>query len=110
MSRYIDAEHLKRWIIARWEERDATNPYPLSGKEILDQIEREEYFTADNENLISREQEVRHGRWKPFDLTWGRSIYFCTACNEAAEIPTFNGKPMYKWCPNCGACMVNEDE
>ena len=47
----------------------------------------------------------RHGRWKPFDLTWGRSIYACTVCGDAMEVPTEMGKPMYKWCPNCGAKM-----
>ena len=50
-------------------------------------------------------QEVRHGRWKPFDLTWGRSIYACTACGDAFEVPTECGKPMYEFCPHCGAKM-----
>lgn len=52
-------------------------------------------------------QEVRHGRWKPFDLTWGRSVYACTSCGEALEVPTdfVCGKPMYEFCPYCGAKM-----
>lgn len=49
--------------------------------------------------------EVKHGHWKPFDLTWGRSVYACTACGEAFEVPTKCGEPMYKWCPFCGAKM-----
>ena len=53
-------------------------------------------------------QEVRHGRWKPFDLTWGRSVYACTSCGEALEVPTECGKPMYEFCPICGALMVDE--
>lgn len=56
-------------------------------------------------------QEVRHGRWKPFDLTWGRSIYTCTACGDAFEVPTEygSGKPMYEFCPYCGAKMDEEE-
>ena len=54
--------------------------------------------------------ERKKGRWKPFDLTWGRSIYFCTACNDATEVPTSYDKPVYKYCPWCGAEMENSDE
>lgn len=45
------------------------------------------------------------GKWKPWDLTWGRSIYACTNCGDAMEVPTESGKPMYAFCPNCGARM-----
>ena len=55
-------------------------------------------------------QEVRHGRWKPFDLTWGRSVYACTSCGEAFEVPTECGKPMYEFCPYCGAKMDEVEE
>ena len=56
--------------------------------------------------------EVRHGRWKPFDLAWGRSIYTCTACGDAFEVPTEygSGKPMYEFCPYCGAKMDEVEE
>lgn len=45
------------------------------------------------------------GKWKPFDLTWGRRVYFCTACNNASEVPTSMGEPVYRFCPWCGARM-----
>lgn len=48
---------------------------------------------------------VRMGRWKPWDLTYGRSIYSCTSCVEATYVPTEMGKPTYRYCPNCGAEM-----
>ena len=41
MSRWIDGDHLRKWIIARWQE---TNPYtdrPFRADEILAQIDRE---------------------------------------------------------------------
>lgn len=47
----------------------------------------------------------RIGRWVPFDLTWGRSVYACTACGDAFEVPTVCGKPIYAYCPYCGARM-----
>ena len=46
--------------------------------------------------------------WKPFDLTWGRSIYYCSVCEESVDMPTVMGKPKYKFCPNCGAKMIAE--
>ena len=52
----------------------------------------------------------RRGRWKPFDLTWGRSVYTCTACGESFEVPTEWGEPMYRFCPNCGAKMDEVSE
>lgn len=50
-------------------------------------------------------EPIKHGKWKPFDLTWGRSVYACTNCGEAFEVPTEDGKPIYDYCPNCGARM-----
>ena len=49
------------------------------------------------------------GEWKPFDLTWGRNVYFCTACQKSTEVPTVNGQPSYNFCPNCGATMKGAD-
>lgn len=43
--------------------------------------------------------------WKPFDLKWGRSVWYCSACEESTEVPTYLGKPMYNFCPMCGANM-----
>lgn len=48
---------------------------------------------------------VRHGRWKPFDTTYGRSVYYCTACEHSAVVPTALGKPIFNYCPTCGADM-----
>lgn len=42
--RPIDAEHLKRWIIARGLENEKKGYPPLSAGEILEQIERELTF------------------------------------------------------------------
>lgn len=48
---------------------------------------------------------VVRGEWKPRDLTWGRSYYYCSACEETVDMPTAMGIPMFRYCPNCGARM-----
>lgn len=48
--------------------------------------------------------------WKPFDLKWGRSIWYCSACEESTEVPTCNGVPLYNFCPMCGANMNMKSE
>ena len=52
------------------------------------------------------------GKWKPFDLTWGRSIYACSVCEEAIAVPCgwSDGKPIYDYCPMCGAPMKGADD
>ena len=51
----------------------------------------------------------KRGEWKPFDLTYGRSIYSCSVCEQATEVPMCMEKPMYAYCPNCGAKMEVQD-
>ena len=51
------------------------------------------------------EQEPKTGHWKPFDLTFGRSIYYCTSCECGTNMET-----VFKYCPNCGAKMVEPQE
>ena len=52
------------------------------------------------------------GEWKPFDLTWSRSIYACSVCEEAIAVPCgwSDGKPIYDYCPMCGARMKGADD
>lgn len=76
-----------------------------------------EYATEDNDVVFVDDIDnaptvdpVKHGRWKPWDLTWGRSVYYCTSCGEAGEVPTEMGKPIYAYCPNCGARMDGDAE
>lgn len=80
--------------------------------EIIDHAEyaldRGDINLAEYEAIIRpwRDAEpVKYGRWEPFDLTWGRSVYACSHCREAFEVPTEGGKPIYNRCPNCGAIM-----
>lgn len=67
-------------------------------------------FQRCEENIKAIEAEPKHGRWKAWDLTWGRSIYVCTSCGDAMEVPTENGKPIFNYCPYCGARMDEVEE
>ena len=40
MSRWIDADHLRKWILSWWERTEPASEY-IKGKDILDQIDRE---------------------------------------------------------------------
>lgn len=95
--RLIDADHLKRWIIARWEETDPKSAYPLRAIDIIDQIDREVTIDA---------EPVKHGRW-----IWDEEGYHCSECFFHAygnTLECLDGT--YRYCPNCGAKMEDEDE
>ena len=53
---------------------------------------------------------VRHGRWKPFDRTYGRTIFACSVCGDCTDVPTEMGEPIFGYCPNCGARMDGESD
>ena len=44
---------------------------------------------------------VRHGRWE-----WDGEAFVCSACGSGYKgQPTMMGKPMFEFCPMCGADM-----
>ena len=57
------------------------------------------------DELMSMIADRPQGEWIEFDTKWGRSLYYCTNCMETSEVPTAFGKPLYDFCPNCGADM-----
>lgn len=59
-----------------------------------------------NQMIKELEGERQMGEWKPFDRTFGRSIYYCTACKHSADVPTDMGEPLFNYCPHCGARMT----
>ena len=100
MSRYIDADALhealkakQKWVVRCGDKHNEGYTY--------DQV----HFAIDDAPSI--DIEPKRGEWKPFDLTWGRSIWYCTACEEGVDVPCdiWTHKPVYNYCPNCGADM-----
>jgi peptide subunit release factor 1 (eRF1) len=109
-----DACHVERIID---DAADAIEALQAEQKKTVTQIfgeeqqEWEEYCAG----LMSRIRELKaqmpkRGEWKPFDLTYGRSIYSCSVCEQATEVPMCMEKPMYAYCPNCGAKMTEVRE
>lgn len=92
MDEQTVVDHDKDWIIGCLEHDGFihTHRFDKANQIILDALSA----------------EAVQGEWKPFDLTWGRNVYFCTACQESTEVPTVNGQPSYNFCPNCGAKMT----
>ncbi len=92
----IDAEHLIRWILARWEKTDPRSAYPLRAIDIIDQIDREDTIEA---------EPIIHGKW----LFNGYQTK-CSVCEDVIELE--DGQRWNSpYCPSCGAKMdeVNDD-
>lgn len=53
---------------------------------------------------------VVRGEWKPRDLTFGRSYYYCSSCEMTVDMPTAMGVPLYRFCPYCMSDNKKEDE
>ena len=136
MSRYIDADALKyygnhigdeyedRYHDAQWVYRSQIDTAPSIEPNLIlpEQMGRGDIYEVgetivvmnhdDYYDLLCKSWMPKRGEWKPFDLTWGRSIWYCTACEESTEVPCdiWEHKPIYKYCPNCGADMRKESK
>ena len=91
--RLIDAEHLKRWIMLRWESGISVGYDDVKTNEILEQIDRE---------LTINLEPRKKGKWidksDDIDGAWN----YCSVCMEQAI-------DLYDFCPNCGADMREGD-
>ena len=54
--------------------------------------------------------EVRHGHWEKVDDNPYEYVGMCSVCRNEVKQPTCMLKPIYSYCPICGALMVKEDE
>lgn len=50
---------------------------------------------------------VRHGQWEVDDIGI-KVVATCSVCHNEIEMPTCLGKPIYSYCPACGALMADE--
>ena len=55
--------------------------------------------------LPSAQPERKKGRWIKLDMHAHLANHKCTACGQECYVPTCMGKPLYTYCPNCGAKM-----
>lgn len=54
-------------------------------------------------------QEETHGHWEKVDDNPYEYVAACSVCRNEVKQPTCMLKPIYSYCPICGARMVNED-
>ena len=99
MSRYIDAERLKQ--ILKPIEWGTPDERWIPEHEIGAMLD---YFPA------ADVEEVRRGHWEKVDDNPYEYVAACSVCRNEVKQPTCMLKPIYSYCPICGAKMVNEDE
>ena len=90
MARYIDVD----FLIGVMGSNDS-----ITKREIL----------ALAENFMADVQEVKHGHWEKVDDNPYEYVAVCSVCRNEVKQPTCMLKPIYSYCPICGARMVNED-
>ena len=103
MARLIDADAMLEYLNLMYDEQHSwRDDYNVGVLGAINYIKHK----APTIDAVS----VVHGEWKPFDLKWGRSIWYCTACEEGVEVPCdiWTHKPIYNYCPYCGARMDGE--
>ena len=57
--------------------------------------------------------EPRKGKWLPDNNSVYEMRFVCSECNESQVVPTTGFtkyKPIWNFCPNCGADMREEDD
>lgn len=87
--RLIDAEHLKRWIMLRWESGISVGYDDVKTNEILEQIDRE---------LTINPEPRKKGKW--ILVTDNRGQHF--ECDKCGEWRYHQGQ---NFCSHCGADM-----
>lgn len=59
---------------------------------------------------VKEAHQEKRGRWVKLDMHPHLADHKCTACGESTYVPTCMGKPIYLFCPWCGARMKGEED
>lgn len=51
------------------------------------------------------EPERQKGEWLPDNNNYYEERFICSVCGRSYKVDTCMGKPMWGFCPNCGADM-----
>lgn len=105
MARYIDADALESKKFISWtcpeffdEGAREQQAYQIGWNNAIEAVMENEP-TAD---VV----EKKEGSWI-FDNSYAYiERYICSSCRESYKVDTFMGKPMWNYCPNCGAEML----
>ena len=97
MARLIDADALK----AEWPEPTDW----MDRDQVLCHIT---WFRAVIDNMPTIDP-VKHGKWIDRRSIAAMNRYECSACKRTTIVDEFMGKPMYAYCPWCGARMKGDE-
>lgn len=85
----------------------------------IDAVEKESqvdgaYGYMDTKSIVDLLMDLpsaeKRGRWVKLDIHPHLADHKCTACGESTYVPTCMGKPIYLFCPWCGARMEGEED
>ena len=107
-------DRLKMQLTRAMAKRDFLNANYVLEKEVLDediaklQNELDNLETYGDMALVADQTEPKRGEWmfKDDDIFAGE--YFCSICNERAEVDLYGEWVLTNFCPNCGADMRKE--
>lgn len=73
-----------------------------------DELDYDIAWTRRMPNCPLREEERKRGKWI-WDDEMG--VFLCSSCkNGWKDQPTLMGKPLFEWCPVCGAMMSKGED
>ncbi len=106
MKKYIDVEDIRagKFHFVDREKRDELNTYRKGWNDALDAV-------ADHPPADVRENT--RGEWLPDNNNPYETRFICSACRESQEVPTIGFtkyKPLWSYCPYCGAYMQDPEE
>ena len=94
--RLIDADVLKEVI--------ANNVYLVS--DCINSRDYGMFWTGGIEKAIDEQptiEELKKGKWLPDNNNYYEERFVCSECKGNFKVATCMGKPMWKFCPNCGS-------
>lgn len=90
--------------------RQAAIAHAISG--LTREFEGEKWIRVSEvrESLQTMPSAERHGRWEKVDDNPYEYVAACSVCRNEVKQPTCMLKPIYSYCPICGALMDKDKE
>lgn len=63
------------------------------------------YARKEDIDALPTIEERKTGKWLPDNTNMYEIRFVCSNCKESQVVPTIGYKPIWDWCPNCGADM-----
>lgn len=101
MGRMIDADAFRRELDHYWpfirEEQSKHGMADFAKSAVLMVL-----------NQMPTIEQRKTGKWIPDNTNMYEMRFVCSSCKESQVVPTIFYKPIWGWCPNCGAKMEKQ--